>query len=872
MQRGHGIRLLFAGAFVVALLANTTFTVAAEQPSTAIALPLSSAVSPRSGRFEVRTLTDADGPHKYTVYFPPGYTTDRRWPVILFLHGAGERGTDGYTPTYAGLGPLLRHSPELYPCVVVFPQCETWDDPIFASWSIKSGAGRRALAILDEVELTESIDPAHRSLTGWSMGAFGATAVAAYDPTRWQAVLPIAGGYRGKDVEPLQQVSLWMIHGTEDKLVSVDHSRKLATRLGLPQGRSRYDELDGSGHEIWEQAYSDPRVAKYLIEGGPPSEIDWTIAPSPAQLPTDAEKLPFIPVATVSKAVVLRIGNDALRMLTAGIPETVKPEKLRGTLPDIHQSFTLDGETYDVVLSELTYAVRLDSAELTCLATADIRTSLGMSLDLRVGAASLTTRGFAAKAAPFRIVIGHRRPVPLQVLVKPRVQNQQLKLTLQETRFPIPDDDWYVEMPSDIQITGNKFTRHEIETGIVGGLYTRKTEVEKQVRSVIPGLLKNVEQQLNRDTPMPVTRWLWPFPFFQPRLRWNAESLLVDAQGMTISLGAVVCASYAGNPGDRIRDRTGTARLPVDRQHSPQLHLAVDPLFMEVVSEEFATSGIARINVLDLPEARFHAFAKPERLHAVLPGLPLEAELRTVLALGRPFQIQGEPTPSGSGGTFRLNFPAARLEVFSRMPPEAPWSRAGQFSIALDQSIQISLERTPTGPPLVGLRWDDAPRVQFTTADQVDPQGLQDLERAFQEAWVKWGQSQVREPTPAEDVVVGDSRVRIDRVVIEPRSIVVDLVCPMAHLTVAGHAPLTYRVRSRDSFWSRPRTLAPGKSHRYEVHDPVEWEVIGVPGETYTLRPGEVAQWDLEAGVTYDPPRQKTEATSATSGETNAAR
>ena len=851
MPRGRGTRQLFAVVLAVALCATAT----AEQPSIVIAPDLNSVAKPSAGRFEVRTLTDADGPHKYSVYLPPGYTTDRRWPVILFLHGAGERGTDGYTPTYAGLGPLLRHSPELYPCVVVFPQCETWDDPIYASWSIKSGAGRRALAILDEVERTESIDSAHRTLTGWSMGAFGATAVAAHDPTRWRAVLSIAGGFTGKNVEPLRKVSLWMLHGSEDKLVSVVQSRKLATRLGLPQGDSRYDELVGVGHEIWEHVYSDPRVAKYLLEGGPPSEIDWTIAPSPDQLPTAEEKLPFIPVATVSNAVVLRFGNDALRMLSAGIPETVKPDKLRGTLPDIRQTFTLDGDTYEVVLRQLTYAVRLDSAEFTCLATADVRTQWGVNLELRVGAASMTTRGFSAKVAPFRIVIGHRRPVPLQVLVKPRVQNQQLKLTLLETRFPIPDDDWYVEVPHDIQITGDKFTRHEIETGIVGGLYTRKTEVEEQVRSVIPGLLKNVEEQLNQDTPIPVTRWLWPFPFFQPRLRWKAESLIVDSQGMTVGLGAIVCASYAGNPGDRTRDRTGTARLPLDRRHSPQMHLAVDPLFMEVVSEEFAKSGIARINVLDLPERRFHAFAKPERLHAVLPDLPPEAEFRTVLALGRPFQIQGEPTSSGRGGAFRLNFPAARLEVFSRTPQQDLWSRAGQFTIAMNQSVQISLERTPTGPPLVGLRWDDSPMVRITTADRVDPQGLEDLQRDFIEAWKHWGQSQTREPTPAEDIVVGDSRLRIDRVDIQPHAIIVDLVCPMAHLLVVGNAPLTYRVRSRDSYWSHPRRLAPGESHRYQVTEPVEWEVVGVPGEKYTLRPGELARWDQATGVTYDPPR-----------------
>ncbi len=851
MRIGRGCELLLAGLFSAALLATAT----AENPPMTGVPPASSHTSTPAGRFEVRTLTDADGPHQYTVYLPPGYTPDRRWPVILFLHGAGERGTDGRLPTYIGLGPLLRHSPELYPCVVVFPQCETWDDPIFTSWSIESGAGRRALTILDEVERTESIDPAHRSLTGWSMGGFGATAIAAHDPTRWQVVLPIAGGYVGKDVEPLRKVPLWLIHGTKDSLVSVDQSRHLATQLGLPQGRSCYHELDGVGHDVWEHAYSDPRVAKFLLEGGAPPEVDWTVPPDPAQLPTDAEMLPFIPVATVAEAVQLRVGNDVLRMLAAGIPEAVKPEKLQGTLPDIQQSFHMDGETYEIALRQLTYTVQLESAELTCQATADIRTDLGVGLELRIGEATLQTRGFAAKTSPFRIVIGHRRPVPLQILVKPRVHDQQIKLTLLETRFPIPDDNWYVERPRDIQLTGDKFTRYEIETGIVGGLYTRKAEIEEQVRSVIPGLLQTVEQQLQHYSSARVTGWLWPLPVFHPRLRLIPENLAVDSRGITVSLGAVVSASNAGNPRRGIPDRRAAARLPIDRRHSTHLHAVVDPLVMEVVSEEFAQAGMARINVLDLPENRFHDLANPDRLRGVLPDLPPHAEIQTVLALSSPFQLHGQPTHEGRGGTLLLKITAAQLEVFSRPAQATPWSRAGQFSISLDQKLRVNLEPTLTGPPLVGMDWEDSPVIQLTSSDKVHPQGLLDLEREFREAWIHWGRSQDRTPTPVEDLVIGDSRVRLDRVVIEPRLIIVDLVCPQAHLMVTGNSPLKYRVRSRDSYWSRPRTLAPGETHRYEVTDPVEWEVVGHVVEKYTLRPGEVARWDGETGVTYEPVR-----------------
>ncbi len=808
-----------------------------------------------AGQFIDRTLEDSTGVHKYVVYLPPGYSAARRWPLVLFLHGAGERGRDGVSPTYAGLGPVLRHAPELYPCVVVFPQCETWDDQVFTSWSPDCAEGRRALEILAEVEKSESIDPARRSLTGWSMGGFGATALGAHDPTHWQSILSISGGHVGAHLEPLRKIPLWLIHGTKDAIVSVEKSQQLAIALGLPTPLSRYDEVTTAGHEVWEQVYSDPRVARWLLEGGSPPEIDWSEPPAPDQLPTAADGFPFVPAATLSQAVTLRIGNAALRMLSAGIPESVKPGKLQGTLPEIKQSFTVDGETYELALTDLTYSVQLESAELSTRATAEILANLGVRLQLKIGEATLKTRGFQARTASFRIVIGHRRPVSLNILIKPHVLNQKLELQLQQTRFPIPEDNWYVEMPPDIQLSGTKFTRHEIETGIVGGLYARKQEIEEQVRSVIPPLLDRVEQRLNVDDSGQLTRWLWPFPVYQPRLRWTAEALAVDANGLTVQLGAIVAAINPTARREPLRRHRGGVRLPENDRVSTDLHVVVDPRLIEVISEEFAHSGIARINVLDLPEARFHELAQLDRMRRVLPQLAPGSEIRSVLALSSPFQLRGEGSADGRGGVSHLCIPSAQFEVFSRATGESAWSRAGQFSIALNQPIQIALTPNPTGPPVIGVHWSDSPEFRLSSPDRVDAQGLIDLERETREAWIAWSRSRNVQPAPVRDLNVGDSRLRLDQLTLDPQSIGVNLKCPLAQLSVAGDTPLIYRVRGRNTSWSFPRTLAPGQLHRYDITDPLEWEIIGTPDKKYTLRPGEVALWDPASDVTYQPPR-----------------
>lgn len=798
-----------------------------------------------AGRFEVRQLAASD--HRYVVYFPPGYTRDRRWPVILFLHGAGERGQHALAPTYAGLGPVLRHSPELYPCIVVFPQCESWDDRIYSSWSPDSEAGQRAMRILEEVEQSEAIDVQHRSLTGWSMGGFGASAWANQSPGKWRAALAVSGGLDGPVSKSLVMSPFWLIHADQDAVVSVERSRELAAAFQNPNAMARYDEITGAGHEVWERVYSEPRVARWLIEGGEHPAVDWSVVPNPQSLPTGVDGAPFIPAATVSHALAMRIGNDALRMVSAGIPESVKPERLQGTLPDIRESMTVDGETYELALTGLTYAARLESSELSCQSTGEILADLGVGLELRIRQASLATKGFSAQTGAFRIVIGHRRPVSLQVRIAPRVDRDMLRLTHRDTTFPIPDDDWYVEIPREIEIHGNKFSRHEIETGIVGGLYTRKAEVEEQVRSVIPPLLEKVEQRLNLDTSGQLTRWLWPFPVYQPRLRWKPESISVDIHGMSVRLGAVI-ASNTFEADRPVRSRDGAASLTGARIASRDLHLVVDPALVESVSEEFALSGVARINVLDLPEERFQSLADRNWLREALPDLPADTEVRSVLAMTGPFRYSG----MGSHGRneFHLLIPQAGLEVFQRQTGQTSWTAAGRFPITVDQAVLIDLTRAPQGPPLIEVRWSRSPVVTLGTAQGATSSGTAKLETELRAAWVSWAQTRDRPAAPTEDFALGHSRLRLREIELEPRSLAVELFPPTAEIRVSGTQPLRYRIRPHGGSWSLPHTLQPGQTETIAVTDIAQWQEIGHWSDLHTVSPGEVIDWNAESGAT----------------------
>ena len=93
--------------------------------------------------FEDRVFNDADGEHRYSVFLPKDYSPDQKWPVILFLHGAGERGTDGKRQLTLGLGPVVKHQADTFPAIAVFPQCEDLQGRYLTGWLAGSGTYER---------------------------------------------------------------------------------------------------------------------------------------------------------------------------------------------------------------------------------------------------------------------------------------------------------------------------------------------------------------------------------------------------------------------------------------------------------------------------------------------------------------------------------------------------------------------------------------------------------------------------------------------------------------------------------------------------------------------------------------------------------
>jgi predicted peptidase len=201
---------------------------------------------------------------KYTVFVPPTYSPGQRLPVILFLHGIGESGTDGHRATEVGIGPAVRKRERTFPAIVVIPQAQKNDFAIVTTWFPSRPEGTRALEILAAIQRQYQTDPDRVYLTGVSMGGFGTWAMASAFPEKWAAIVPICGGGDRNQAGILKTIPCWCFHGSDDNSVQVGNSRSMIEALRKTGGNPRYTEYDGVGHDCWNRAYSTDELWEWL--------------------------------------------------------------------------------------------------------------------------------------------------------------------------------------------------------------------------------------------------------------------------------------------------------------------------------------------------------------------------------------------------------------------------------------------------------------------------------------------------------------------------------------------------------------------------------------------------------------------------------
>src|SRR6266536_461477 len=257
-------------------MASRTFTFAL--------LPILCAVC-ASARIETgfldRTVSVSGSSYRYQIYVPADFRSKKSWPVILFLHGAGERGSDGLLQTDVGIGHAIRLDASRFPFIVVLPQCgkdKIWGEPDMQAL---------ALAALDASIKEFHGDRKHVYLTGLSMGGFGTWELAAPNPVRFAAIVPICSGVQPQKDWPQLRVTLiddprisdpfaevarrigsipeWMFHSEADQAGPVEHSRHMAEALKAAGADFKYTEYPAVNHNSWDKGYAEPDLVPWLL-------------------------------------------------------------------------------------------------------------------------------------------------------------------------------------------------------------------------------------------------------------------------------------------------------------------------------------------------------------------------------------------------------------------------------------------------------------------------------------------------------------------------------------------------------------------------------------------------------------------------------
>lgn len=196
-------------------------------------------------------------PYPYLITLPGGYDSDpgKQWPLLVFLHGAGERGADLNLVKKHG-PPKLIEAGRSFPFIVVSPQC-----PLGEGWS-----ALKVNEFVDQIRLKYRVDPKRIVVTGLSMGGGGSLYLAAYYPEKYAAIAPICGNTLSDLAPRLATTPLWAFNGDKDTEALPERIQSLVQAVNRAGGRARLTLYPGVGHASWEQAYNDPELYEWLLQ------------------------------------------------------------------------------------------------------------------------------------------------------------------------------------------------------------------------------------------------------------------------------------------------------------------------------------------------------------------------------------------------------------------------------------------------------------------------------------------------------------------------------------------------------------------------------------------------------------------------------
>jgi len=262
--------------------------------------------------------------YRFQVYLPEDWRRDdhKQWPILLFLHGRGERGSEGMWQTQIGLAAEVRDHPERWPFVIVMPQC-----PQPSYWTDQEMQAL-AMAAFDQEAAEFHTDPERTYLTGISLGGYGAWELTRTDPHRWAAIaIASSGVFWSYAPERWQQMAtlpaeyahavgktpVWLFHGAEDNVVPLRESELMYDALKASGGRVRLWIYQGLKHDSWTRAFNEPELPHWLLAHRAEGSAGAT---APGEKASQAAKPPAEPAAFAER-VMVPLHPPALKLTSA---------------------------------------------------------------------------------------------------------------------------------------------------------------------------------------------------------------------------------------------------------------------------------------------------------------------------------------------------------------------------------------------------------------------------------------------------------------------------------------------------------------------------------------------------------------------------
>lgn len=230
--------------------------------------------------FKAQVYQDSSGNElNYRLLMPADYDSSKSYPLVLFLHGAGERGNDNYSQLKWGVhhfaDPTFRKK---YPAFVVAPQVP--EDDFWSTLDLNRDTTsfitpmretptepmRLTIELVEQLRKEYAVDSSRLYVTGLSMGGFGTFDLIERFPGKFAAAVPICGGGDAARASLLKEMPIWVFHGAQDQVVDVRYSRTIVDAIQMAGGSPGFTEYPDAGHvEAWVQAYRDPALYEWLF-------------------------------------------------------------------------------------------------------------------------------------------------------------------------------------------------------------------------------------------------------------------------------------------------------------------------------------------------------------------------------------------------------------------------------------------------------------------------------------------------------------------------------------------------------------------------------------------------------------------------------